>query len=206
MMEKEKTMVSETIQPLDSIGPLDQGKDDEIKDPARRDYIKGREEYTAGDFTAAAASFHNALRGFEEQGDQLGIANASDRLGDTCMAKEEYEMALDHYTRAREICEQEDDSFSILALHKKMAVCYRKLERLDESLELLFDMLEHYQLTKNPKGVVDTLTVMTEVFIQQCKIGDAADACRTISSIHANFKHKRLAEEFARRANDLEQE
>jgi len=199
-------MVSQTIQPLDSIAPLDQGKDDEIKDPARRDYIQGREQYTAGDFTAAAISFHNALHGFEEQGDQLGVANASDRLGDTCMAKEEYEMALDHYKRAREICEQEDDSFSILALHKKMAVCYRKLERLEESLELLFDMLEHYQLTRNPKGVVDTLTVMAEVFIQQGKISDAADAYRTISSIHGNFKHKRLAEEFARRADDLEQE
>jgi tetratricopeptide (TPR) repeat protein len=199
-------MVSETIQPLDSIGPVNQGKDDEIKDPARRDYIQGREEYTAGDFAAAAISFHNALRGFEEQGDQLGIANASDRLGDTCMAREEYEMALDHYKRARTICEQEEDSFSMLALHKKMAVCYRKLDRLDESLELLFDMLEHYQLTKNPKGAVDTLTVMAEVFIQQDRISDAAGAYRTISSIHANFKHKRLAEEFARRAEALDEE
>ena len=199
-------MVSDTIQPLDSIAPLDQDKNKEIKDPARRDYIQGREEYTAGDFTAAAVSFHNALRGFEEQGDQLGIANASVRLGDTCMAREEYEVALDHYQRAREICEKEDDSFSILALHKKMAICLRNLERLDEALELLFDMLDHYQLTKNPKGVVDTLTVMAEVFIQQGKITDAADAFRTISTIHANFKHKRLAEEFARRAADLEEE
>jgi len=199
-------MVSQTIQPLDSIGPVDQDKNDEIKDPARRDYIQGREQYTAGDFTAAAISFHNALRGFEEQGDQLGVANASDRLGDTCMARQEYEMALDHYKRAKKICEQEDDSFSILALHKKMAVCYRKLDRLDESLELLFDMLEHYQLTKNPKGGVDTLTVMAEVFIQQGKIAAAADTYRTISSIHANFKHKRLSEQFARLAADLVEE
>ena len=199
-------MVSETIQPLDSIAPLEEDKNKEITDPARRDYIQGREEYTAGDFTAAAVSFHNALRGFEEQGDQLGVANASDRLGDTCMAREEYEMALDHYKRAREICEKEEDSFSILALHKKMAICFRKLERLDESLELIHDMLEHYQLTKNPQGVVDTLTVMAEVFIQQGRIAQAADAFRTISSIHANFKHKRLAEEFARRAADLEEE
>jgi hypothetical protein len=47
---------------------------------------------------------------------------------------------------------------------------------------------------------------MAEVFIQQGKITDAADAFRTISTIHANFKHKRLAEEFARRAADLEEE
>ncbi len=200
-------MVSEHIQPLNSIGPVDDGPaadDDKLKNPARRDYVKGREQYTAGDYAAAAHSFHNALRGFEEQGDTQGIANASDRLGDACMGREEYAMALEHYERAKGICEQEEDSFSLLALHKKMAVCYRKLDRLDEALDLLFDMLEHYQVLKNPKGAVDILTVMAEVFIQQGRISEAADAYRTVSSIHANFKHKRLAEEFAKRADDLE--
>ncbi len=200
-------MVSEHIQPLNSIGPVDDGPaadDDKLNNPARRDYVKGREQYTAGDYAAAAHSFHNALRGFEEQGDTQGIANASDRLGDACMGREEYAMALEHYERAKGICEQEEDSFSLLALHKKMAACYRKLDRLDEALDLLFDMLEHYQVLKNPKGAVDILTVMAEVFIQQGRISEAADAYRTVSSIHANFKHKRLAEEFAKRADDLE--
>ena len=201
-------MVSESIQPLDSLKPVEEnnGDGERINDPARRDYIKGREQYTAGEYATAALSFHNALKGFEEQGDEQGVANASDRLGDTCMAREEWEMALDHYQRALAICKKEEDSFSELALHKKMAVCYRRLERLDEALELIFDMLEHYQLTRNPKGTVDVLTALAEVYIQQGRISDAADAYRTISSIHRNFKHKRLAEEFARRAEDLEQQ
>ncbi len=203
-------MVSDSIQPLSSLAPMDspekEQKVNDINDPARLDYVKGRAQYSAGEFTEAALSFHNALKGFEEQEDDAGVANASDRLGDTCMAKEEYEMALEHYKRAFDICEKEEDSFSTLALNKKMAVSYRKLGQLDEALELLYDMLEHYQLTKNPKGVVEMLTVMAELFIQQSRIQEAVDAYRTISSVHAGFKHKRLADEFAQRAEDLARE
>lgn len=203
-------MVSDSIQPLSSLAPMDSPKTkekvDDINDPARLDYIKGRAQFSDGEYTEAVVSFHNALKGFEEQGDEAGIANASDRLGDTCMAREEYEMALEHYKRAFAICEKEEDSFSTLALNKKMAASYRKLGQLDEALELLYDMLEHYQLTKNPKGVVEMLIVMAELFIQQGRVQEAADAYRTISSIHAGFKHKRLAEEFAVKAENLEQE
>lgn len=202
-------MVSGSIQPLSSLGPMDGNQDakvDEINDPARMDYVKGRAQHTAGNFSEAALSFHNALKGFEEQGNEQGIANALDRIGDTCMSKEEYQIALDNYKRALVICEKEEDSFSTLALHKKMAACYRKLGRLDEALELLYDMIEHYQLTKNPKGVVDILMVTAEVYVQQGRINKAADSYRTISSIHANFKHQRLAKEFAGRAEDLVRE
>ena len=78
----------------------------------------------------------------------MGVANAADRLGDVCMAKEEYAKAIDHFKRAAEICEREDDSFSILALNKKLAAAYRKQGEPEKSFELLFDMLEHYRLTK----------------------------------------------------------
>ncbi|HHB76739.1 MAG TPA: tetratricopeptide repeat protein [Desulfobulbus sp.] len=202
-------MVSGNIQPLNSLGPMDgsqNAKVDEVNDPARQDYIKGRAQHSAGNYSEAALSFHNALKGFEEQGDEQGIANALDRIGDTCMAKEEYEIALENFKRSLTICEKEDDSFSALSLHKKMAACYRKLGRFTEALELLYDMIEHYQLTKNPKGVVEILLVTAEVYVQQGRISEAADAYRTISSIHANFKHQRLAKEFAGRADALVQE
>lgn len=202
-------MVSDRIQPLSSLGPMDGGngsKENEVDNPTRQDYMRGREQYTAGDFTEAALSFHNALKGFEEQGDEQGVANASDRLGDACMAKEEYAMALENYQRAFEICTKEEDSFSTLSLNKKKAACHRKLGQLDEAMAILQDILEHYFLTKNPKGSVDILTVIAEVYIQQGEIDAAADAYRTVSSIHAGFKHKRLSEEFAARAADLAQE
>jgi len=203
-------MVSDSIQSLDSLTSMDdpnrEGKVDDINDPARLDYVKGRAQFSGGEFAEATVSFHNALKGFEEQGDDQGIANAADRLGDTCMAREEYSLALEHYQRAFAICDKEEDSFSTLALNKKMAVSHKKLGQLDEAMVLLYDMLEHYQLTKNPKGVVEILMVMAEIFVQQGKINEAADAYRTISSVHAGFKHQRLSEEFAQRAEDLVQE
>ncbi len=198
-------MVSENIQPLNSIGPAEDGRGDGPSDPARRDYIEGREQYKTGNYTQAAAAFHNALKGFEEQGDEQGIANACDRLGDTCLARGEYALALENFERAKAICEKMDDSFSVLSLHKKMALVLRELGELDRALELLFDMVEHYHLTRNPQGVVDTLEATAEVYVAQGKMDKAADAYRTISSIHKNFRHRRLSEEFARKAEALEQ-
>ncbi|MCW5207866.1 hypothetical protein VU10_04955 [Desulfobulbus sp. US1] len=82
--------MSTSIQPLSSIGPADpeKAREEELKkDPAKRDYLEGREQFKKGDHSMAAMSFHNALKAFEEKGDEQGVANASDRLGDVCLEK-----------------------------------------------------------------------------------------------------------------------
>jgi tetratricopeptide (TPR) repeat protein len=200
-------MASDTIQPLGSIGPMAKGSDTaaEETNPARKDYLEGRKLHSQGEYTQAAMAFHNALRGFEEQGDEQGIANASDRLGDACLAREEYAMAIANFQRAFAICEKEDDSFSQLALNKKMAAAYRKLGDRGKALELLYDMLEHYRLTQNPKGAVEVLIIIAETYLEQGDKAGAADSYRSVASIHARFKHGRLAEEFNQRAVALEQ-
>ena len=202
-------MDTSNIQPLASLGRVDPQKAREEalqKDPAKRDYLEGRELLKNGEYAQAGMAFHNALKGFEEKGDEQGIANASDRLGDVCLEREEYDNALMNYQRAYEICEKEEDSFSILALNKKIAAVYKKQGELDKALEILFDMVEHYQLTKNPKGMVDILVVVAEVYLEKGDRQKAADTYRTASSIHKNFKHKRLAEQFAARADELSKE
>ena len=194
------------IQPLSSLGAVDpqKARDEELKkDPAKRDYMEGREMYQKGDYAAAGMAFHNALKGFEEKGDDQGVANAADRLGDACFARDEYVDALINYQRAYEICEKEEDSFSTLSLNKKIAAAYKRLGELDKALEILFDMVEHYHLTKNPKGMVDTLIVVAEIYLDKGEKEKAADAYDTISSIHKNFKHKRLSEEFAEQADEF---
>ncbi len=199
-------MESANIQPLSSLGAVDPQKQREEalkKDPAKRDYLEGRELHKKGEYAAAGMAFHNALKGFEEKGDEQGVANASDRLGDVCLAREEYDAALENYQRAYEICEKEEDSFSTLALNKKIAAVYKKLGELDKALEILFDMVEHYQLTRNPKGMVDIMVVVAEVYLEQGEKQKAADTYRTVSAIHKNFKHKRMSEEFAARADEL---
>jgi tetratricopeptide (TPR) repeat protein len=200
--------MSTSIQPLSSIGPADPEKAREEalkKDPAKRDYLEGREQLKKGDFAAAAMSFHNALKGFEQKGDEQGVANASDRLGDVCLEKQDYAAALNHYRRAYAICEKEEDSFSILSLNKKITAVYRQQGELDKALELAFDMVEHYQLTKNPKGMVEVLVVVAELYREKGESGKAADTYRTVASIHKNFKHRRKAEEFAALADEVEQ-
>ncbi|CAK8715137.1 MAG: tetratricopeptide repeat protein [Candidatus Electrothrix sp. LOE1_4_5] len=200
--------MSTSIQPLSSIGPADpeKAREEELKkDPAKRDYLQGREELKKGDYTMAAMSFHNALKGFEEKGDEQGVANASDRLGDVCLEKKDFTAALEHYQRAYTICEKEEDSFSTLALNKKIAAIYREQGELNKAMEVLFDMVEHYQLTRNPKGMVEVMVVIAELYREKGEPLKAADTYRTVSSIHKNFKHKRMSEEFAALADELEQ-
>ncbi len=200
-------MASDNIQPLSSLGPMAPADDcdDLTNDQAKKDYLEGRKLYGNGEYAQAALAFHNALRGFEEKGDEQGVANAADRLGDACLARDEYAMAIANYQRAFAICEKEDDSFSQLSLNKKMAAAYRKLGDREKALELLYDMLEHYRLTQNPKGAVEILTVIAEVYNEGGEKSKAADAYRSVASIHARFKHVRQAEEFNKRAATLEQ-
>ncbi len=200
-------MESADLQPLSSLGAVDPEKARQEaleKDPAKRDYLEGREEFHKGAFSAAGIAFHNALKGFEQNNDEQGIANASDRLGDVCVEREEYDNALMHFKRAYDICEKEEDSFSTLSLNKKVAAVYQKQGELDKALEILFDMIEHYHLTKNPKGMVSVMVIVAEVYEEKGDQAKAADAYRTISSIHKNFKHKRMSEDFAALADELD--
>lgn len=201
-------MANESIQPLNAIGPMgkEKGADQDDNNPARKDYREGRTFFNKGDYAQAAIAFHNALMGFEQQGNQAGVANASDRLGDACLARGEYAMAIANYQRAASICEKEDDSFSTLALNKKMASAHRKLGDREKALELLSDILEHYRLINNPQGAVEVLIVIAETYVEQGDRLSAADAYRSVARIHGHFKHTRLAGEFAKRADEIEQE
>jgi tetratricopeptide (TPR) repeat protein len=198
----EHTMSSTFMQPLENLGAA---KTPEENNPAKRDYLEGREQVKKGAYALAAQSFHNALKGFEEQKNEVGIANASDRLGDVCWEGKQYAAALEHYRRAYAICSKEEDSFSLLALNKKIAAVYQNLGEWDKALEYLFDMVEHYHLTKDPKGMVETLEEIARLYQAQGERSKAADTYRTVASIHKNFKHQRKAEEFTALAQELEQ-
>lgn len=197
-------MSSTFTQSLSSLCPTEPVQATAKNDPAKRDYREGREQFKKGEYALAAMAFHNALKGFEEQGDEPGIANASDRLGDVCLERQDYAAALANYQRAYAICEKEGDSFSILALNKKMAAVYRKLGESDKALEHLFDIVDHYQFTKDPKGMVEVLTLIAELYQEKGDQLKAADTYRTVAAIHKNFKHQRMAEDFAARADELE--
>ncbi len=199
--------MSDQIQSVDSIGSMEQQpvkEDEALKDPAKKDYKEGREFFDRGDYSQAAVALHNALKGFEEQGDTAGVANASDRLGDVCLARNEYQMAIGNFLKSYEICEKGDDSFSMVSLNKKIALAHKKLGQYDEALKLLLDVFEHYSLMRNPKGTVEILEVIAEVYQELGQNKKAADSYRTIASIHTNFKHQRLAQNYETRADLVE--
>ena len=167
--------------------------------------MSGREFFSKGEFAQAAMAYHNALKGFEEKGDEQGVANCLDRLGDVCMAREEYQLALENFQRAHVICEKEHDIFSMVSLNRKIAGIYKRTGELDKALDLLFDIFDHYSQLRDPKGTVEIQAVIAEVYAETGELTRAADTLRTIAGIHRNFKHTRQADEFENRANALEQ-
>ena len=199
--------MSDQIQPIGTINQQNQEQQKEdpaLQDPAKADYKAGREFFSNGELAQAAMAFHNALRGFEEKGDEQGVANCSDRLGDVCVAREEYQMALEHFQRAHSICEKEKDIFSTVSLNKKIAGIYKRTGDLEKALSLLFDIFDHYSQLRDPKGTVEILEVIAEVYMEKGENGNAADALRTIAGVHKNFKHEKQALEFEERARSLE--
>lgn len=200
--------MSEQIQPIESLNKQDQKQQEEdpaLQDPAKADYKAGRDYLSKGDLAQSAMAFHNALRGFEEKDDEQGMANCFDRLGDVCVAREEYQMALDHFQRAYTICEKQHDIFSMVSVNRKKAGVYKRMGELDKALDLLFDIFDHYSQLRDPKGTVEILEVISEVYVEMGESTKAADTLRTVAGIHMNFKHSRLAREFEERAKSLEQ-
>lgn len=183
---------------------MDKSKAKKESDPVKVDYEEGKAFLENKDYGQAAVALHNALVGFEEKGDESGIANASNQLGDVCLGREEFDSALTHYQRTLEICDKSNDRMSILSVMAKMVDANKGLEKYDVAVTLCLEILDHYQDNRDPQGTVDTLEGMADIYIAQREKSKAADAYRTISSIHKNFKHDNIAAKFIEKAEALE--
>lgn len=182
--------------------PATEGGD--AKEQAKADYKTGQDFLVKGDTALAAHAFHNAMLGFQECNDLHGVANAADKLADICMDRQEFSQALKHIETAYEICEKEEDQQSTISLRQKIAAAKTGMKKYDEALEIYFDLIDHYRGSLNPKGTVETMEKVAEVYLQQGNTSGAADAYRTIASIHANFKHKKVAQEYNEKADKLD--
>ena len=174
----------------------------EEKSQAQLDYEQGLEFLKNKETSLAANMFHNAFIGFEQENNEHGIANASDKLGDICVEQGNYDKALSHYDKAYAICEKETDRFSLLSLEKKKANIFFKAERFQEAVDIYLDILDEYQFLKSPKGAVEIIEILADVYIAMGEKEKAADSYRLAASIHKNFKHKRHAEEFLQKAEN----
>jgi tetratricopeptide (TPR) repeat protein len=197
--------MSTPVQPITAISPATgpDSEQDSQKSQAQLDFEEGRGYVERGEAALAAVSLHNALRGFEQDGDRAGMANAANQLGHACLLRQDYAAALAHYRRAWEICEELDDSMSLLALTRYLVEAHKGLGEYRIALDHCLDLLDNYQRNNNPQGSVEVLEMMADIYVLAEEPGKAADALRTAASIHANFKHQSIADSLRKRATEL---
>lgn len=196
--------MSDKIQTLDSIGPMSESTEGGSSDPVSQEYEEGKKYLENQQYGQAAVALHNALIGFEERDDENGTANASNQLGHLCLAREDFDNALKHYQRALAICDKSNDRMSILAVQAKLIAVHRGLKDFDKAIEISLDILDLYQDNRDPGGSVKILEEMADIYIEAGKLEKAADAYKTIGSIHKNFKHDNIAAKYMAKAAQLE--
>lgn len=172
----------------------------EEKTQAQQDYETGQEFMKNKDLGQAANAFHNALIEYEQERNENGIANASDKLGDICSQKGDFEKALVHYDRAYTICEKHADRFSLFSIEKKRARLMYDAKEYDKAISMYLDVLDEYSALSNPQGSVDTLEILAEIYLAKNDRDKAADAYNMAASIHRKFSHQRHARKFEEKA------
>lgn len=195
------------LQKLDAIGPVEENGDVQpSKSQAQLDYEEGRGYVERGEAALAAVSLHNAMRGFEEENNREGIANAANQLGHACLMRKEYDKAILHYKKAWQICEELGDYLSLPSVAKQLAEAHKGLGEYRQALDLCLELLDTYQRNNDPQNSVDVLERMAEIYIDSGDKLRAADAYKTAASIHANFNHNSIAESFREKAAKLVEE
>ena len=173
------------------------------KDPVKVDYEEGKRFFDNGNLAQAAVSLHNALLGYEERNDKTGVANACNQLGHVCMAKGDFLGAEIHYRRCWELCSEFGDPMSLFALSKRFIEVYRGQKKYEQAISSCFELLEDYQRNNDPRGTVELLETLAEIYLEAGSREKAADTYRTVAKIHRNFKHKTIADSFEQKAAEL---
>ena len=176
-----------------------------VKSQAQLDFDEGVDFLKKEETAQAANAFHNALLGFEQEKNDKGIANASDKLGDICFARDEFSLALSHFQRAFAICSAPGDELSMTYLKRKLARSHRGLQQYHEAVEVYADLLDVYRDFNNPGGAVQVFEEMAEMYLDMGERAKAADAYRTAANIHQGFKHSRHAESLLQKAQAVEE-
>jgi tetratricopeptide (TPR) repeat protein len=195
--------MSNKLQALDSIQTLGTDKKEGPLDSVKKEYAEGLKFLEKQEYGQAAVALHNALLGFEQRQDETGIANASNQLGHVCLFRNEYEAALKHYQRALIIVEKANDRMSTLAVLHKIVTAQKGLKKYDKAIAVCLHMLDLYQDNRDPQGTVVTLETMAEIYLADGQNEKAADAYRTIGSIHKNFRHDTMAAQYLEKAAQL---
>jgi len=176
---------------------------DDIKSPAQVDYEQGLTFLNDKDIAQAAAAFHNALLGYEQEKDENGVANAAMRLADICITKKDYDKALKHCETAYAICEKHSDRLSLLTIEAKRATIFHEWGKYEEAIPRYVDLIDEYNAMRNPQATVETLETLAKIYMKVQDREKAADCYNTIASIHKAFKHDNFYNKYTQKAEEL---
>jgi len=174
------------------------------KSQAQQDYEKGQEYVKKQELGQAAAAFNNALLGFEEDAEENGVANAADKLGDICLEKKEFAKALAFFDRAYSICQRHEDRFSLFSLERKKARVYDESGDHAQAIAAYVDIIDEYNALRDPRGAVEALETLAEIYLKLEEKAKAADCYRTIASIHKSYKHNNFHARYMAKAATIE--
>lgn len=177
-------------------------KEEEEKTQAQQDYEQGMSFINDKETAQAAASFHNAIVGFEQDKDDNGVANACMRLADICLG-DDLDKALQFCMRAKKICSASEDTFSLICIKETEAKAYSQWQKYAEAIKLYIELVEDYNITRNPQGAVNSLETMAELYLKDDNKDKAADCYKTIASIHKSFKHVTYYQRYLKKSEDL---
>nr|MBF0223026.1 tetratricopeptide repeat protein [Desulfobulbaceae bacterium] len=178
-------------------------KDESGKSQAQLDYEKGKEFLKENDLGQAANAFHNALIGYQQDGNENGIANIYDNLGDICLQRQEYQKAHEHFDRAYEICSKSKDRFSMFSLEQKKANLYCQSGDYDEAIKRYLEVIDEHTALRSPQGAVDALEILAGIYLKINENAKAADCYKTMASIHKGYKHHRDYEKYMKLAEEI---
>ncbi len=173
------------------------------KSPAQLDYEQGMSFLNDKEETQAAAAFHNAIVGFEQDKDEKGVANAAMCLADICFKDQEFTKAMNFCGRAYDICSAGDDTLSLICIKETKAKIYRQWGKYKEAVRLYIELVADYNGTRNPQGTVNTLETLAELYLEGKENDKAADCYKTIASIHKSFKHVTYYGRYLKKAENL---
>jgi len=178
-------------------------KEEKPQTQAQQDYAQGQEFMKNKETAQAAAAFHNALVGFEQDGDENGIANAADKLGDICFEKKEFAKALSYFERAYEICHRNFDRYSLFSLERKKAKLYEEAGDHQKAINAYVEVIDEYNALRDPQGAVNALETLAGIYLKLTNKEMAADCYRTIASIHKNYKHNNFYKTYMEKAESI---
>ena len=181
-------------------------QEEKPKSQAQQDYEKGQEYLKKQELGQAAAAFHNALLGFEEGMEENGVANAADKLGDICLEKGEFAKALTYFDRAYAICQKHSDRFSLFSLERKKARVFNESGDYAKAIDAYVEIIDEFNALRDPRGAVETLETLAELYLKLAEKPKAADCYRTIAAIHKNYKHNNFYATYMEKAAVLEAE